>query len=159
MAFTYSGDPSSSEKDEVRFHLQDTDPGFPLLLDEEITWLIEEWKPKYDSLLYVASVGAATISRRFAGMVSVSADGVSVQTGDLADRYRALAVELRAQHASSMVGGEVDISNVMIGSGPEPGVRPLRFSVGLHDNPEAGLQDYGGWTHDPFSAAASAPFV
>jgi hypothetical protein len=158
VAFTYSGDPSSTDKDEVRFHLQDTDAGFPLLLDEEIEWLIDEWKPKYDSLLYVASVGAATISRRFAGMVSVSADGVNVQTGDLAERYRALAVELREQHTASMVGGEVDISNIMIGSGPEPGVKPLRFGVGLHDNPEAGLQDYGTWSYDPFRAAESVPF-
>lgn len=158
MAFTYSGDPASSEKDQLRFLLQDTDAMFPLLQDEELAWLIAEWMPKYDSLLYVASVAAATISRRFAGIVSVSADGVSVNTADLAQRYRDLALELRDQYKAAMIGGEVDIANVMIGSGPEPGVRPLRFGVGLHDNPEAGLQDYGTWSFDPFRVADGVPF-
>lgn len=158
MAFTYSGNPASSDKDQVRFLLQDVDAMLPLLQDEEISWLIAEWMPKYDSLIYVASVGAATISRRFAGIVSVSADGVSVNTADLAQRYRDLALELRDQYKAAMIGGEVDISNVMIGSGPEPGVRPLRFGVGLHDNPEAGLQDYGTWSFDPFRVAEGVPF-
>src|SRR5690606_19557669 len=111
--FTYSGDPATSDKDEVRFLLQDTDASLPLLQDEEIAWLIAEWMPRYDSLIYVASVGAATISRRFAGIVSVSADGVSVNTADLAQRYRDLALELRDQYKASMIGGEVDISNIM----------------------------------------------
>lgn len=158
MAWTYSGDPSTGDKDEVRFHLQDTDQGFPLLQDEEIEWLITEWMPRYDSLIYVASVAAAVVSRRFAAMVAVSADGVSVQTGDLAERFRQLAVELREQYKASMIGGEIDISNIMIGSGPEPGIKPLRFGVGMHDNPGAGLQDYGGWTYDPFQAADGVPF-
>lgn len=155
MAWTYSGDPATSDKDEVRFYLQDTDSGFPLLQDEELQWLIDEWMPRYDSLLYVASVGAATVSRKFAGMVSVSADGVSVQTGDLAQRYRDLALELREQYKAAQVGGEINIDNVLIGHGYDHGIRPLRFAVGLHDNPEAGLQDYGGLTYDPFLDAAT----
>ena len=158
MAWTYSGDPATSEKDEVRFYLQDTDSGFPLLQDEEIQWLIDEWMPKYDSLIYVASVGAATVSRKFAGMVAVSADGVSVQTGDLAQRYRDLALELREQHKAAQVGAEINIDNVLVGRGYDHSIRPLRFAVGLHDNPEAGVQDYGGLTHDPFLDAAESPW-
>lgn len=158
MSWSYSGDPSTTERDEVRFYLQDTDAGFPLLTNEEIDWLIDEWMPKYDSLIYVASVGAATVSRKFAGMVAVSADGVSVQTGDLAQRYRDLAIELRDQYKAGQIGGEVDIDNLLIGHGPDPNIRPLRFGVGLHDNPEAGLQDFGTLTYDPFYDAAVAGF-
>lgn len=158
MGWTYSGDPDTSPKDEVRFHLQDTDTGFQLLTDEEISWLIAEWMPRYDSLIYVASVAAAVVSRRFAAMVAVTADGVSVSTGDLAQRFRDLALELRDQYKASMIGGEIDISNVMMGRGPEPGVKPLRFGVGLHDNPEVGMQDYGGWTYDPFLVAEGVPW-
>ena len=154
MSWSYSGDPATSDKDEVRFYLQDTDAGFPLLTDEEIQWLIDEWMPKYDSLIYVASVGAATISRKFAGMVSVMADGVNVQTGDLAQRYRDLAAELRDQYKAGQIGGEVDIDNLLVGHSVDPSLRPLRFGIGLHDNPEVGIQDYGGLTYDPFADAA-----
>lgn len=149
--FSYSGDPSTSPKDEVRFHLQDTDAGFPLLTDEEIDFQIDEWLPKYDSLIYVAATCADVVSRKFVGIVAVSADGVSVNTADLADRYRLLATELRAQHKASQIGADINIDNVLIGHGRDSGIRPLRFGVGLHDNPEAGNQDYGGWTGDPFS--------
>ena len=151
MTFSYSGDPSSSDRDQVRFHVQDTDSGFPLLQDEEYDWLIAQWKPKYDSLIYVAAVAAANISRKFVGLVSVSVDGVSVNTADLAQRYRDLAMELRSQHNSFQIGGEVPLENVMVGDYRDPSIRPLRFGVGIDDNPEAGQQDYGGWSYDPFA--------
>ena len=148
--YTYSGDPAASDLDQVRFTLQDTDPAFWLLSNEEIGWLIETWKPRYDSLTYVAAVAAATISRKFVGVVSVSADGVSVNTADLTQRYRDLALQLRQEHKDAQVGGEIDLSNIMVGHTWDPSIRPLRFGVGLHDNPEAGLQDYGGISYDPF---------
>lgn len=153
MAWSYSGDPRSSDRDAVRFAIQDTDTSLQMLTDEEIDFLLERWMPKYDSTTYVASVAAALISRKFVGIVSVTADGVSVNTSDLVQRYRDLAADLRQEHALSQIG-EVDLTNIMIGQDRDPRIRPLRFGVGLHDNPEAGLQDYGGWTYDPFAAAA-----
>jgi len=153
MAWTYSGDPSSSQRDELRFLVQDTDQGFPLLQDEELDYLITTWLERYDSLTYVAAVAAASISRKFAGIVSVSADGVSVNTADLAQRYRDLAEGLRDEYKAAQVGGQVDISNLMVGQSPDYSIKPLRFGVGLMDNPEVGLQDFGGWTYDPFVAA------
>jgi len=157
MSWTYSGDPAVSDLDTVRFYLQDTDTSFQLLQDEEIQWLIDEWYPKYDSLIYVASVGAAVVSRKFTGMVSISADGVSVSTGDIAQRYRDLAEDLREQYKASKVGGEVDIDNILIGYAPDPRIKPLRFGIGMHDNVEAGQQDYGGLTYDPFLDALTSP--
>lgn len=157
MAFSYSGDPTSSDLDQVRFLVQDTDPGVPLLSNEEINFLIAKWMPLYDSLTYVAAVCAASISRRFVGLVNVSADGVSVDVESLVERYKALAVELRAEYRrENQVGAEVDIENVMVGTEPDPSIRPLRFAVGLHDNWMAGQQDYGGWTYDPFSDAEAS---
>jgi len=41
MAWTYSGDPASNEKDAVRFMLGDTESTEPLLTNEEINYLIE----------------------------------------------------------------------------------------------------------------------
>ena len=152
MAWSYSGDPRTSDRDTVRFTIQDTDSSLQLLTDEEIDFLLERWMPKYDSTTYVAAVAAALVSRKFVGIVSVSADGVTVNTSDLVQRYRDLADELRREHAQSQIG-EVDLTNIMVGQDRDPRIRPLRFGIGLHDNPEAGLQDYGGWTYDPFAAA------
>ena len=151
MAFTYSGDPSTTDRDQVRFLYQDTDPGLPLLTDAEIDFLIAKWFDLYDSLTYVAAVCAATVSRKFVGVVNVSADGVSVDTESLVQRYKDLAVELRSEYRrENQVGIEVNVDNIMVGTEPDPSIRPLRFAVGLHDNSAAGQQDYGGWTYDPF---------
>lgn len=155
QTYTYSGAPFESTDDELRFTVQDTgDQNFWLLSNEEYGYLYDTWMPLYDSMTYVAAVAAATISRKFAGVVSVTADGVSVNTSDLAQRYRDMATELRDQHKDATVGGEVDISNIMIGYQPDPSIRPLRFGIGMMDNPSAGLQDYGGLTYDPFYDAA-----
>lgn len=156
MAFNYSGDPSASDLDQVRFLIQDTDSGLPLLQDEEIDWLIAQWMPRYDSLLYVAAVCAAQISKKFTGIVNVTADGVSVNTADLAQRYRDMAAELRDEYKDAQTAGaEINIDNVLIGTDIDYSIRPLRFGVGLMDNPMAGNQDYGGWTFDPFADAAA----
>ena len=150
MSWNYSGDPSASDLDEVRFLVQDVDAGLPLLQDEEIQFLIDRWMPKYDSLTYVAAVVAATISRKFVGILNISADGVSVNAADLVDRYKALAQQLRAEYVASQVGGEVDLTNIMVGQSPDYSIKPLSFQIGLHDNAEAGMQDYGGWLPNPF---------
>lgn len=42
MSFSYSGDPTSSDLDECRFLLGDTDSENPILQDEEIAYLISD---------------------------------------------------------------------------------------------------------------------
>lgn len=43
MAWTYSGDPKSSEKDKYRFLIGDTNASDPILQDEEIEFVISEY--------------------------------------------------------------------------------------------------------------------
>lgn len=43
MAFTYSGNPSSSVADEVRFLSGDVDPDNQMCQDAEINYLVAEW--------------------------------------------------------------------------------------------------------------------
>jgi len=157
MSFSYSGDPTSSDLDQVRFLVQDTDPAIPLLSNEEINFLVGKWFPLYDSLTYVAAVAAASISRRFVGIVNVTADGVSVDAEALVQRYKDLSADLRAEYRrENQVGAEVPMENVMVGTEPDPSIRPLRFGVGLHDNWMAGQQDFGGWSYDAFATADDA---
>ena len=138
------GSTAASDVDTVRFYVQDTDPALRLLADTEIQHLIDVWRPKYDSLIYCAAKAAEIISIKFAGVVSVAADGVSVNVADLSERYAAASRLLYQMHKDHQVGGLVDISNLMWGSTLDHGIAPLTFGLRLHDNREAGRQEYGG---------------
>lgn len=153
--FSYSGNPADSKRDEVRFLLQDTDDSRPLLYDAELDYIIDYYGVRFDdSAPYMASIGAGVIARKFAGVVSISADGVSVQIGDLSARYTELASALRLEHSNAQeVGGAVDLANLMWESELDHSIAALNFSIGMHDNPSAGQQAYGGhkgpsWNYD-----------
>lgn len=142
-AWSYSGDPSDSDVDQVRSWLQDTDPAMPLLGDLEIQNQVDIWYPKYDSLVYVAAVCAELVSNKFAGVVSVTADGVAVNVADISPRYAEVARRLRQMHKDHQVGGEVNIENLLWDQMPDFSIAPLSFGEGMHDNREAGRQNYG----------------
>lgn len=76
MTFTYSGDPSTSTRNYVRFLLNDTNPDEPLFSDEEISYVIEEWSgDAYDAARELAEIVIA----RFARL----ADSTSKSVGDI----------------------------------------------------------------------------
>lgn len=151
------GDALFADVDVVRFYLQDTDSTVRLLSDAEIQWLIDVWMPKHDSLVYVAAIAADRVSAKFASVVNVSADGVSVNTADLTTRYAALAAQLRQTHKDHQVGGEVDITNLMWGQSPDWSIEPLHFGVGKDDNPDAGRQNYGSHRGTPYTEDTVRP--
>ena len=43
MAFTYGGNPSKSNKDMLRFYLGDTNSSLPILQDEEIVYVMNQY--------------------------------------------------------------------------------------------------------------------
>jgi hypothetical protein len=128
----------------VRFLISDTDPSLPLLSDEDIDYMLGKWKPIFDSVIAVAAVAAEQISRKFAGVTSVSADGVSVPVDKISGQYADMAIQLRRTYAREQSTGVIDLTNLMNDTTLDLGIKPLTFSVGMHDNPEAGQQAYGG---------------
>lgn len=142
MTTTYSS-PDASDKDAVRFLLGDTNMDRALVQDEEITWILSKWKPIYDSVEYVASVVADTIAARFAREANFSADGVSVSLANVANQFRELAANLRAQHKGLLAGGQPDVGGITPGEQTDPSIEPFDFGTGMHDNIEAGRQKYG----------------
>ena len=144
--FTYSGDPSFSQKDGVRFWLQDTDKTDPLLSDQEIQFVIDNWYGQYNSLIYCADVCAEIISGRFAREIAYSADGVSIGTQELQDKYNALAASLRDMFKNEwqIIDGAPDVGGIMWPQEWDPSIRPTSFWKGMTDNRRAGQQDYGG---------------
>lgn len=93
MTWTYSGDPSTSPKDEVRFLLGDTDTNDQLIQDEEIEYLLTTWEHP----ILAASYAAEQIATGFTRHVSISGDGMSWSGGELADKFWNLADALRAR--------------------------------------------------------------
>lgn len=60
MTWSYSGDPSESEIDAMRFKLQDTNANYPIFTDEELQYLYDEYGENTDALEYQLFSTAAT---------------------------------------------------------------------------------------------------
>lgn len=81
MTWTYSGDPSASMLDAVRFHIGDTDTNDQLLSNEEIQYHITEQV----TLLRAASESARAVAAKFARLMNRSIGGLSA---DFSSKYR-----------------------------------------------------------------------
>jgi len=131
---SYSGDPSTSGTDAVRFWAQDTgDP--ELLSDPEIDYLAT-----YSGLdpdvypIDIAALAADRIAAKYAGSVTINADGVSYSGGELYQKYQGLAKELRqTARVQAGQGGAPYIGNWATGK---------QFGIGMHDNPQAIVQSW-----------------
>lgn len=142
MGFTYTN-PTFSEVDAVRFLLGDTNERQALLQDEEIQWVIDTWQGK-NSLYFYASVCAEAVAAKLAREVSLSADGQSLSLSELQEKYTRLAHSLRAQHQELLASGVgIHAGGMSAGEQRDPTLLPLAFGTQMHDNPEAGWQDYG----------------
>lgn len=142
MTWSYSGDPASSDLDEVRFWLQDTDTTDQLMTDEEIQFVIDSNVAAFNSNIYAASVCAETVAARFTREIAVAADGVSASVEQLQQKYNDLAASLRDQYRTRM--GIPSAGGIEYGEYPDTTIKPLSFGKGMHDNVNAGRQDYGG---------------
>lgn len=95
MAWSYSGDPSTSDRDRVRFLVGDTDALEPQLQNEEIDHLLAQG----GGPVLAAVQAAEALAARYARRVSGSAGGISRTSSDLVDHYLTLARRLRAELA------------------------------------------------------------
>lgn len=94
---TYSGDPSMSASDRVRFEVGDTDCDNAALTDEEIAVFVDEGG---DTLL-AASKAAEALAAKYAIRVDESIGGTSKSYSQLSEHYTQLAVRLRRRAGAS----------------------------------------------------------
>lgn len=143
MTFTYSGDPSVSDRDAVRFLLGDTDEELPFLTDDEIDFIMTVWENKKHVYFWAAKCASA-VSAKMAKEVSISSDGQSFSLSELQERFKALEIELMAQYEELLASGvSVSAGGFLVGEYRDPNTRPFSFGTQMHDNPRAGRQDYG----------------
>lgn len=100
MAWTYSGDPSSSQRDSIRFVIGDTDVNDQLLTDAEIDYMIAT----YGVSRHAASESARAIAAKFARLMNRSIGGLSADFSAKYRQYLELADKLEAGEELVPVG-------------------------------------------------------
>lgn len=101
MVWSYSGDPGSSDKDAVRFHVQDVISIDPQVNDEEIEFLLTE---ENNDVLRAAARTAEVIAAKYARQVDKSLGGYSLSAGRRQEKYERLAAKLWARAGAVGVG-------------------------------------------------------
>ena len=91
MAWSYTGKPDTSEKDQVRFLIGDTDKCDPLIGDEEIDYLLT----LEGSVFKAAVMACETIAAKFSRLADEKVGDTSVSLSQKADAYLKLAGKLR----------------------------------------------------------------
>ena len=120
MTWTYSGNPSSSDRDAVRFLVGDTTSTDPLISDEEIAYLLVLYTEPPNAAVGAARAIAAKFSResdqaRTVGDLSLSESlsQKSTQYHHLADHLDGLASGITSppipKAAASALGAELKI--------------------------------------------------
>ena len=94
MTYTYVG-PTTSDRDKVRFLIQDTDMTAPLMTDEEINWLITEWADVYDAAANAADTLAGSFARKSDYQKRVGDLHLTENFSKNAERYRELGTNIR----------------------------------------------------------------
>lgn len=156
--FSYSGDPSTSDLDAVRFLIGDTDPNAYFLNDAEIGYMLS-LSAAMDStgdgatpnIPAAAGAAAEAIAAELSREVSYSADGVSVSADTLANKYYGVAEKIRSLGRRTDIAAAPKLSGLMCAEGYDSSLKPLVFAVGMHDNYLAGQQDFGGNYQPPSS--------
>jgi hypothetical protein len=135
MTWTYSGAPVAGTVDEVRFLVQDTDASDPLLTDEEIQYVMDE----FGTGVSAAAQLARTLQAKFARFVDTTVGSVSESASQRAAQYQALAERLEQQlgyRATPTFGG---ISQSVKDSlDADTGAAQVAFKRDQFSNPSAG---------------------
>lgn len=119
MSFSYSGDPSASLLDEIRFRIADTDENDPMFQDEEINF---ELKTNSNNIGKTLLSLCATAMANVASQVDYKEGPESVKLSDLYDHYSKLYSRFKAQYRSASHAGIWGKTS------------PPIFNIGMHDN-------------------------
>lgn len=122
MAWTYSGNPASSDRDWIRFRLGDSKVETPQSLsDAELDYLLAEEVDKYMAASKAAEIMSAAYMATSVTQKQVGDLRLSYGYADTGKRYAALAKELAGGEARGIVG--------LLSTDDSPGY----FQIGMFD--------------------------
>lgn len=99
MAWSYSGNPASSVRDEVRFLIGDTDENSQQLQDEEIDYIATN-APDTGALypnVAAAALAASALAARYAKLIDKTVGSLSISYSQKFQQYTSLATSLNTQ--------------------------------------------------------------
>ncbi|MFE9742954.1 hypothetical protein [Streptomyces sp. NPDC006477] len=124
--YTYSGDPSTSPKDTIRFLAQATgenkETGF--VSDEEIAWI----RTQEPNVYLAAAMVAERVSAHFGAQRSKTVGPLQISGREQSATYASLAEKLRAQASNGGTAGAEFTGNTSV-----------IFDIGIHDYAPSGI--------------------
>lgn len=146
MTFTYSGDPSHSNRDQVRFLIGDTSKHDQILQDAEINWVLTQYNAPMNAAIRCCEV----ITAKFSRLSDESVGSVSKSFSQKADSYRKLRKDLvrrlMTEDCTPYCGGISSSDKITVNSNTDR-VRP-DFSVHMLENWQLSPWVSGSWTGD-----------
>jgi hypothetical protein len=132
MAFTYVA--PTSDRDKVRFLLQDTDSTDAHLQDEEITYLLTTWGNVYDAAIAGAEIIAGAYAHKTNYSRSIGDLSISESYATSAGEFRALAESLRGQKADLYPPSiKINAQAIVNTADKSQSTYTTDFRTGLHD--------------------------
>lgn len=134
MSWSYNPN-LSTDLDQVRFLIGDTDTTEQQLSNEELTWVLTQ-----QANIYAAAAQACrNLQAHYARKATKSVGDLSIQWAELHDNYKELSIDLdrlAARYTTVPVpyAGGLSISDKQIEEADEDRVVPA-FYVGVHNNP------------------------
>ena len=133
MAFTYV-DPTSGDRDKVRFLVQDTDSTDYHLEDAEVTYLISVWGNVYAAAAYAAEAIAAKYAHKTNYSRSIGDLSISESYATSAQEFRELANRLRTQELDLFPpSAKINASAIMATADKTVTTYKTDFYTGMHD--------------------------
>lgn len=133
MTWTYTGSPSTSSRDAVRFLMGDTDNTDPLVLDEEIAYALTL---EASSQLAAARV-AETLAAKFSRFADQSVGDLSISYSQRVQQLMGIAKQLRSAGAISSgmpYAGGVSKADKIVNESNTDRVQTAS-RIGVHNNP------------------------
>lgn len=131
--WTYSGDPTVSIKDEVRFLVGDTDESDPQLQDAEIAYAVTTYGSAFRAAIYCCRA----LMGKYGRLVSKSVGDLRISYSDRFTHYKEMAAQLAADafgsDAQVYAGGQTVTDKQTVESNTDRLVPAFR--IGIMDNP------------------------
>lgn len=138
MTWTYGGDPSANDRDEVRFLVGDTDTTDQLVTDEEIAYSVSDEATNYNAAAKIARAIAAKFSRKVDKSVGDLKQAYSQRVKQYLELAERLEGEAVGRTAKAYAGG-ISKSDKETVEEDSDRVEPA-FEIGMHD-PEGELHE------------------
>lgn len=148
LQWSYSGDPGASDLDHVRFLVGDTVSEEPLLDDREVLHAISDKV----NLHMAASMLADHLAARYSRKANFTVGPVSKSMGDLADKFRQLAKDLKKEAASGGAAPSFPATKVAEKETlqQDDTLTKPQFEIGMFDNYRA-VQPNDSVDYDPLT--------